>query len=86
MESGTGAGITGNTEFDKFIPEIWSSAVEGFLRRKLQFKDMITDYSSFLSSGGDRVHVPTLSEVGLAINKKTLLYSMTQQLSLMSYW
>jgi len=63
--AGTGAGITGNTEFDKFIPEIWSSAVEGFLRRKLQFKDMITDYSSFLSSGGDRVHVPTLSEVGV---------------------
>lgn len=29
------------------------------------FKDMITDYSSFLSSGGDRVHVPTLSEVGV---------------------
>ena len=38
MESGTGAGITGNTEFDVFIPEIWSSAVEGFLRENYNSK------------------------------------------------
>ena len=47
--AGTGAGITGNTEFDVFIPEIWSSAVEGLEKTTIQ--DMITDYSSFLSNG-----------------------------------
>ena len=59
------SGISGNTEFDVFIPEVWSSAVEGFLRSKLMFREMVTDYSSFVVSGGDKINVPSLSEVGV---------------------
>lgn len=62
---GTGAGISGVTEFDVFIPEVWSKAVEGFLRSKLMFRDMVTDYSSFVANGGDKINVPSLSEVGV---------------------
>jgi len=80
---GTGAGITGNTEFDVFIPEIWSSAVEGFLRSKLMFRDMVTDYSSFVVSGGDKINVPSLSEVGAVqkVQNTVLQYDATTETS-----
>jgi len=60
---GTGAGISGLTEVDAFIPEIWSSAVFGYLERALRWRDKVDDYSSMVTAGGDRIHVPTISEV-----------------------
>lgn len=61
--AGTGAGISGLTEVDAFIPEIWSSAVFGYLERALRWRDKVDDYSSMVTAGGDRIHVPTISEV-----------------------
>ena len=80
---GTGAGISGVTEFDVFIPEIWSSAVEGFLRSKLMFRDMVTDYSSFVVSGGDKINVPSLSEVGVQgkVENTVIQYDATTETS-----
>lgn len=61
--AGTGAGISGVTEFDSFIPEVWSSAVMGFVKSALRFRPMVDDYSAWVSNGGDKIHVPSLSEV-----------------------
>ena len=62
----TGAGITGLTEVDVFIPEIWSDAVFGYLERALRWKPLIDDYSSMVSGSGDRIHVPSITEVTVA--------------------
>lgn len=61
--AGTGAGISGLTEVDAFIPEVWSDAVFGYLERALRWRDKVDDYSSMVTAGGDRIHVPTISEV-----------------------
>lgn len=63
--AGTGAGITGNTEVDVFIPELWSDAVFGFLQRKLMFNGMVDDYSSLVQSAGDTIKIPSISEVSV---------------------
>lgn len=63
--AGTGAGISGLTEVDAFIPEIWSDAVFGYLERSLKFRDKVDDFSSLVQGSGDRIHVPTISEVGV---------------------
>jgi len=62
---GTGAGISGLTEVDAFIPELWSEAVFGYLDRALRWRPLIDDYSSLVSGAGDRIHVPSISEVGV---------------------
>jgi|TARA_B100001245_G_C22788713_1_gene380563 hypothetical protein len=59
----TGAGISGLTEVDVFIPEVWSSAVFGYLERALKWRDKVDDYSSMITGSGDRIHVPTITEV-----------------------
>jgi len=62
---GTGAGITGLTEVDVFIPEVWSDAVFGYLDRALRWKPLVEDYSSLVTGAGDRIHVPSISEVSV---------------------
>jgi len=63
--AGTGAGISGLTEVDVFIPEIWSDAVFGYLERSLRWKPLVDDYSSMVTGAGDRIHVPSISEVAV---------------------
>ena len=63
--AGSGAGISGLTEVDVFIPELWSDAVFGYLERALRWRPLIDDYSSFVAGAGDRIHVPSISEVGV---------------------
>ena len=62
--AGTGAGISGATETQAFIPQLWAEIVEGFLRRKLMFADLVDDYSA-MAQGTDTIKVPTISEVGV---------------------
>jgi len=64
--AGTGAGITGLTEVDVFIPELWSDAVFGFLQRKLMFNGMVDDFSALVQGAGDKIHIPSISEVAVA--------------------
>ena len=63
--AGTGAGISGLTEVDAFIPELWSEAVFGFLQRALKWNDKVDDFSSLVQNAGDRIHVPSISEVAV---------------------
>ena len=63
--AGTGAGISGLTEVDAFIPELWSEAVFGFLQRALKWNDKVDDFSSLVQCAGDRIHVPSISEVAV---------------------
>lgn len=60
-----GAGNTGLTEVDAFIPELWSDYVYGYLERKLVFRNLVDDYSEFVQGKGDTIHVPQLSEVAV---------------------
>jgi len=60
-----GAGNTGLTEVDVFIPEVWGQAVFGYLNRALRWRPLVDDYSSMVSDKGDRIHVPSISEVSV---------------------
>ena len=33
------------------------------MRQALRFRPMVDDYSAWVSNGGDKIHVPSLSEV-----------------------
>lgn len=63
--AGTGAGISGLTEVDAFIPELWSEAVFGYLQRALKWNDKVDDFSALVQGAGDRIHVPSISEVSV---------------------
>ena len=58
-------GITGDTEVDVFIPELWSEYVYDYLQRKLVFRPLVDDFSELVQGKGDVIHVPTLSETGV---------------------
>jgi len=60
-----GAGNTGLTEVDAFIPELWSNYVYGYLQRKLVFRPLVDDFSEFFSGSGDKITIPQLSELAV---------------------
>ena len=45
-----------------FIPEMWSNAVLDYAERSFQLRNQVTDLSSLVSSGGDTIHVPKVTE------------------------
>ena len=45
-----------------FIPEMWSTAVLDYAERSFQLRNHVTDLSSLVSSGGDTIHVPKVTE------------------------
>jgi len=61
-----GAGNTGLTEVNVFIPELWSEYVYDYLQRKLVFRPLVDDFSELVQGKGDVIHVPMLSETGVA--------------------
>ena len=60
-----GAGNTGLTEVNVFIPELWSEYVYDYLQRKLVFRPLVDDFSELVAGKGDVIHVPMLSETGV---------------------
>ena len=52
-----------DTELAVFIPEVWAQAVRASFKRGLVLANVGTDYSSLLSSGGDKVHIPSVADV-----------------------
>jgi len=58
-----GAGNTGLTEVDVFIPELWSDAVYDYLERKLVFRNLVDDYSPLVKGKGDVINVPSVGEI-----------------------
>lgn len=45
-----------------FIPEFWRDAILNYAERRFRLKNQVTDLSSELSSGGDTIHIPRVTE------------------------
>ena len=67
---GLGTTHQSSTSLDVMIPEIWSSRMNDFYRQKLIAGSFFTDLSSELASGGDVIHIPSLTQ--MTANTKTV--------------
>ena len=45
-----------------FIPEMWRDAILNYAERQFRLRNQVTDFSSMLSSGGDILHIPRVTE------------------------
>ena len=45
-----------------FIPEMWRDAIMDFAMRKFQIRNLVSDFSSLMSGGGDILHIPKVTE------------------------
>tara|TARA_R110000744_G_C19363620_1_gene561656 strand:+ start:1307 stop:2170 length:864 start_codon:yes stop_codon:yes gene_type:complete len=45
-----------------FIPEMWSNAILDYAEAKFSLRNNVSDFSSMLSSGGDTLHIPKVTE------------------------
>lgn len=68
--------FTGDSgDLDVFIPAVWGSKVNEFLRAKLVAAPFFTDRSSELANGGNIVYTPNLTEI--SANSKTVATQVT---------
>lgn len=52
-----------STSLDSFIPEVWGSKINEFFRAKLVAAPFFTDRSDEVSSGGDTLYTPSVTEL-----------------------
>ena len=45
-----------------FIPELWADAILDYAERKFSLKNQVTDVSSLLSGGADKLNIPRVDE------------------------
>mgnify|MGYP003134129046 CR=1 FL=1 len=57
------------TENAVFIPELWADAIRSTFKKNLVLGALANDYSSLVSGGGDKIHIPTFADVGDAAAK-----------------
>ena len=57
------ASYASDTELSVFIPEVWSQAVRASFKKNLVLANLGTDYSSLVSAGGDKVHIPSVADI-----------------------
>ena len=57
------------TENAVFIPELWADAIRSTFKKNLVLGALANDYSSLLSGGGDKIHIPTFADVANAAEK-----------------
>jgi len=57
------------TETAVFIPELWSDAIRSTFNKNLVLGSFANDYSSLISGGGDKIHIPTFADVADAAQK-----------------
>jgi len=50
-----------------FIPEMWRDAILDYAERRFQLRNQVMDFSSELSSGGDILHIPKVTEESAAV-------------------
>ena len=55
--------VTGETDLDKAIPELWASAIWGYFEKALVLRPLCDDYSALVKGKGDAINIPTLPEV-----------------------
>lgn len=59
----SGSEVTGETDLDLAIPEMWSSAIYGYFEAKLILRGICDDYSSMVVGKGDTINIPEIPEV-----------------------
>mgnify|MGYP003134812585 FL=1 len=57
----TGVG-TANTDADAFVPELWSTGVENYIRKKFVLANLVNDVSFMVSTAGDTINIPRVTE------------------------
>ena len=57
------------TEIDVFIPELWADAIRSTFKKQLVLGALANDYSSLVSGGGDKIHIPSFADVADAAQK-----------------
>ena len=57
------------TENAVFIPELWGDAIRSTFKKNLVLGALANDYSSLVSGGGDKIHIPTFADVADAAEK-----------------
>ena len=55
--------VTGETDLDLAIPELWSSAIFGYFEAKLILRGICDDYSALVRGKGDTINIPEIPEV-----------------------
>ena len=58
-------------EVDVFIPEVWANAIQASFLKSLVMGNIAKDYSDLVSSGGDKINIPTQQIVDDAQSKTT---------------
>ena len=55
--------VTGETDLDLAIPELWASAIFGYFEAKLVLRGICDDYSALVKGKGDTINIPEIPEV-----------------------
>ena len=55
--------VTGETDLDLAIPELWASAIFGYFEQALILKPLCDDYSALVKGRGDIINIPTIPAV-----------------------
>ena len=55
--------VTGETDLDLAIPELWASAIFGYFEQALVLKPLCDDYSALVQGKGDIINIPTIPAV-----------------------
>ena len=55
--------VTGETDLDLAIPELWASAIFGYFEQALVLKPLCDDYSALVKGRGDIINIPTIPAV-----------------------
>jgi len=55
--------VTGETDLDLAIPELWASAIYGYFEAALVLRPICDDYSALVKGKGDAINIPEIPEV-----------------------
>lgn len=59
------------------IPQVWRRQLEPLLRKRAQYQPSLTVFNELLGQPGDRIHIPTLPELGSGVAALTESTDMT---------
>ena len=55
--------VTGETDLDLAIPELWAKTIYGYFEASLILKPICDDYSALVKGKGDAINIPEIPEV-----------------------
>ena len=60
---GASGDVTGETDLDLAIPELWAKMIWGYFETALVLRPLCDDYSALIKGRGDTINIPTIPEV-----------------------